>query len=81
MQGGLRSNHRGIGGDCLWLAARVAQYRCESEWTHLSCRMQCVHSDHRQSAHRVPVATEPARRTEATFAPGIGLHSDHRQGR
>ena len=32
----LRSNHRGIGGDCLWLAARIAQHRCESEWTHLS---------------------------------------------
>ena len=22
-------------GGILWLAARVAQYRCESEWTHL----------------------------------------------
>jgi hypothetical protein len=34
--GGLRSNHRGIGGRVLWLAATVAQYRCKSEWTHLS---------------------------------------------
>jgi hypothetical protein len=34
--GGLRSNHRGeVGGCVLWLAARVAQYRCKSEWTHL----------------------------------------------
>jgi hypothetical protein len=23
------------GGRVLWLAARIAQYRCESEWTHL----------------------------------------------
>jgi len=35
--GGLRSNHRGIGGGGdLWLAARIAQHRCVSEWTHLS---------------------------------------------
>ncbi len=26
----------GGSGGCLWLSARVAQYRCESEWTHLS---------------------------------------------
>jgi hypothetical protein len=45
--GGLRSNHRGeVGGCVLWLAARVAQYRCKSEWTHLPCRDECVHSDH-----------------------------------
>ncbi len=25
----------GGSGGCLWLAARIAQYRCESEWTHL----------------------------------------------
>jgi hypothetical protein len=35
-------------GGILWLAARVAQYRCKSEWTHLPCRDECVHSDHRQ---------------------------------
>ena len=30
--GGLRSNHRGrLGGGDLWLAARIAQHRCESE--------------------------------------------------
>jgi hypothetical protein len=23
------------GGSVLWLAARIAQYRCESEWRHL----------------------------------------------
>jgi hypothetical protein len=26
----------GLGGRVLWLAARIAQYRCKSEWTHLS---------------------------------------------
>jgi hypothetical protein len=49
MRGGLRSNHRGILGDCLWLAARLAQHRCESEWRHLLCQGEwCLRSDHMQ---------------------------------
>ena len=35
----------GGSGGCLWLGPRIAQRRCESEWTHLSCRTECVHSD------------------------------------
>ena len=42
--GGLRSNHRGIGGICLWLAARIAQHRCESEWRHLGLAKAGLHS-------------------------------------
>jgi hypothetical protein len=36
----------GMSGGCLWLAARIAQHRCESEWTHLSLPGR-IHSDHR----------------------------------
>jgi hypothetical protein len=88
MRVGLRSNHRGISGGCPVADGRIAQHRCRSEWTHLSAGWSTSTLTTGRSAllsacgyaeNNPAQVNRPARRMEATIAPGSGLHSNHRQ--